>query len=86
VPKNYGMTDSLPSSLKPGGFTIADLVATGLRNNSGREFLQGRITIPYCTSGSVVQIRGKDPDGKYVTPPGENVRLYGSDDLRDAET
>lgn len=85
APRNYGMTDSLPSARQAGGFTIADLVSSGMRNNSGREFFQGRIIIPYLRSGAVVQLRGKDPDGKYFTPPGDNVRLYGGDELRDAD-
>ncbi len=85
APRNYGMTDSLPSARRAGGFTVADLVASGMRTVNGREFLQGKITIPYVTNGAVVSIRGKDPDGKYVTASGDNVRLYGSDELREAD-
>lgn len=84
-PRNYGAAESLPSALTPGGFTRADLIASGMMTSAGRDFHQGKITIPYLHNGSVLQVRGKDPAGKYTTPPGENVRLYNADALRGAE-
>ena len=80
VPK--GM--SLVKSLK-GDYTIADLEASGMLTKSGRDFHQGRITIPYLSRDTVLQVRGKDPEGKYFTPAGDQVRLYNADVLRDAE-
>lgn len=84
-PRNYGLCESLPSALKPGGFTRADLIGSGMLTVKGRDFHQGKITIPYLSSGTVLQVRGKDPDGKYTTPTGDNVRLYDVDALRGAE-
>ena len=80
VPRNYGVSGSLPSA-----HSREVQTSTGMVMGNGKEFLQQRITIPYTSSDAVVQIRGKDPDGKYVTPPGQNVRLYNVDALRDAE-
>ena len=80
VPKNYGICDSLPSE-----FSRAALIASGLMTDTGKEFFQKRIIIPYLSSGAVVQVRGKDVDGKYFTPTGANVRLYNIDALRDAD-
>ena len=80
VPRNYGICASLP-----GDFSRATASATGLLSENGKEFHQHRITIPYLSSGAVVQVRGKDPDGKYFTPTGANARLYNIDALREAE-
>lgn len=86
APMGTSVVASLPSSLVPGGFTRADLEASGMQTKNGRDFHQGKITLPYLSSGSVIQVRGKDPDGKYFTPTGDSVRLYNSDALRGAET
>lgn len=80
VPKNYGICSSLATSWK-----AADLIASGMMNSSGREYFQDRITIPYLSHGTVLSVRGKDPKGKYFTATGDVVRLYGIDDLREAE-
>lgn len=85
VPKGKLVCESLPHALVPGGFTRADLQESGMLTHTGAEFLAGRITIPYLSGEHVVQVRGKDPAGKYVTPAGDRVRLYGSDDLRNAD-
>jgi hypothetical protein len=80
VPKNWGACKSLPTDHKK-----ADLIASGMMTEGGREYFSDRITIPYLSRGSVLSIRGKDPQGKYFTATGDVVRLYGVDDLADAE-
>lgn len=66
-----------------------DLAATGLvyrdGPRKGDDFFYDHILIPYQSHGSVVQIRGKKVGGKYMTGPGENVRLYNIDSLDEAE-
>lgn len=69
-------------------FDPKDILATGLcvdRNGSIKDFFQGLVTIPYRVHGSVVQIRGKDMSGKYVTPPGQKTRMFNTDVLLDRE-
>lgn len=61
-----------------------DLIAAGLMTQSGRDFHSDRILIPYTTRGTVVQVRGKDPAGKYFTPTGHAVRLFNADTLAGA--
>lgn len=85
VPRGRMVSEDLPSALKPGGFRRQDLEESGMVSVRGGEFLAGKITIPYLSGSHVLQIRGKDPAGKYVTPAGDSVRLYNADDLRDAE-
>ena len=80
IPKNWGATKELP-----GTHTRADLIASGMLTEGGREYFSDRITIPYQSRGSVLSIRGKDPQGKYFTAIGDSVRLYCPDDLQDAE-
>lgn len=84
--RGVGLMGSLPSAGREGGFTRAELEETGLLYASGKEFLEGRITIPYMAHRQVVQVRGKDMLGKYVTPAGEEVKLYGADDLAGRDT
>lgn len=50
------------------------------------DFLRDCITIPYHVAGNVVQVRGKRLDGKYLTPPRQEARLFNTDALWDAET
>lgn len=45
--------------------------------------LEGRIVIPYIELGRVVQLRGKDPEGKYNTLAGDKARAYNLDSLHD---
>lgn len=69
-----------------------DVVHAGWMNPKGQEFFSGHILIPYTAHGVVVQVRGrayvpgKDlPGAKYVTPAGDNVRLYNADALHGAQ-
>ena len=80
VPRGYGISTSLPTD-----FSRAALISSGLLTDTGKEYFQKRIIIPYVASGAVVQIRGKDVDGKYFSTPGSNARLYNVDALRDAD-
>lgn len=80
VPRGMSVTGSLPGDHK-----IADLKASGMLGESGRDFHSGKITIPYLSRGIALQVRGKDPVGKYFTPPNDNVRLFNQDVLRGAE-
>lgn len=59
----------------------------GEHHRAGDDFFRGpKVLIPYISSGSVVQVRGRDwPEGKYQTGPGESIRLYGTDSLRGAD-
>lgn len=43
------------------------------------DFLRDCITIPYHLTGNPVLIRGKKIGGKYLTPPGQDSRLFNSD-------
>lgn len=80
IPRSFSACRSLPTE-----HPIADLKASGMLTESGREFHSGRIVIPYLSRGSVLQVRGKDPAAKYFTPTGDSVRLYNQDALRDAD-
>lgn len=80
VPQNYGITSCLPNPHKRD-----DLIASGMLTEQGREYFSDRITIPYLSRGTVLSVRGKDPKGKYFTAKGDVVRLYGVDDLQEAD-
>jgi len=80
APRGFGMCRSLP-----GQHSVAELKATGMMREDGSDFHSGKILIPYLTRGHSVQVRGKDMEGKYFTPAGEQVRLYNADALRGAE-
>jgi 5S rRNA maturation endonuclease (ribonuclease M5)/archaellum biogenesis ATPase FlaH len=80
--------NALYKHLRSKGFETKDILATGLcvEKPAGiRDFLRGVVTIPYLVNGSVVQIRGKDMHGKYVTPPNQKTRLFGTDNLISSE-
>ncbi len=79
VPKGYSICASLD------GYSRKDFETAGMISH-GSEFHGGRVTIPYLQRDRVIQIRGKDIEGRYYTPPGEAVRLYNADSLCDAET
>lgn len=82
VPNGWSLSGSLQTTNK-----VADVIASGLMSDKGQDFFVNRITIPYTTHGEVVQLRGKDPrpGGKYLTPTGDDVRLFNVDRLRDAQ-
>lgn len=68
-----------------------DVVNAGILTKEGQEFFSGHILIPYVSHGQVVQLRGKifvpgKINGKYVSPIGDDARLYGTDDLLGAKT
>lgn len=87
VHNQYGWVDpywSLVSQLRDEGFTDEDLKSAGVMDKNGRDFFRGHITIPYIVDGRVVQMRGKDPNGRYYTATGDRVRVYGADDVKDA--
>lgn len=69
----------LGKHLLASGFTKQDLDACNLIKPDGSDFFVNRITIPYMVNGNVLQIRGKDMNGKYFTPPGDQVRPYNID-------
>lgn len=79
---------TLYGHLRDLGFKSSDILATGLvveRDQSVRDFFNGQITIPYIIAGNVVMLRGKDPAGKYLTPPGQKTRLFNTDVVWGAE-
>lgn len=80
VPDNWSLSRSLP-----GEHTIADKISAGILTQAGQEFFRDKITIPYLSHGSCVQLRAKAQKGKYFTPNGESVRLFNADALRTAE-
>jgi hypothetical protein len=68
--------------------TFADLRSAGIVTEGGQDFFSNHILIPYLSHGDVVQLRGRamspTAQAKYVTPAGDNTRIYGSDDLHGA--
>lgn len=89
VGNKWSLTGSLPEEFKRD-----ELLASGLvyrdGPRQGRDFFYDHLLIPYISHGNVVQIRGRATaadvkGGKYLTGPGEPVRLYGIDDLDGAE-
>jgi len=79
VPANWSLCNSLPTQ-----HTVADLISAGIKTTAGGDFFKDKLIIPYLSHGAVVQMRGKDPAGKYYTPAGENVRLFNADRLQGA--
>ena len=78
VPRSYSLCAGLD-------FTVADQTAAGVRTATGRDFFKDKIIIPYLQRGSVVQVRGKDIEGKYFTCSGDSVRLFNSDSMAGAD-
>lgn len=74
-----GNIDAKREELKTSGLVFRD----GPRE--GQDFFWNHLLIPFIVRGSVVQIRGKvlDPGkgGRYMTGPGEHVRVFNEDDL-----
>lgn len=99
VTQKRGLSDDLVKSAKIGwadggllthlvasGYEIDDIKQTGLINQFGSDFLQGKITLPYMEYGDVVTIRGKEIGGKYLGLPGSQARMYGIDVIRGEQT
>lgn len=78
-------------SLTDGLGTRKELLATGLvhrdGDREGQDFFYDHLLIPYHSHGQVVQIRGRAMSGpsRYMTGPGESVRLFNSDALIGAD-
>lgn len=77
-----------------GAHHVDDLKTTGLvyrdGPRQGKDFFYNHLLIPYRSRGTTVQLRGRTLDphasgGKYMTGPGEEVRLFNADDVDDAE-
>lgn len=91
VEGRFGWADkyvTLSGLLKDEGFTTEDLKAAGVVNKNGpaegQDTFRGQIVIPYIVANNVVQLRGKDPEGRYYTAQEDRVRLYGQDDVDEA--
>lgn len=70
-----------------------DLLETGLvyidGPRKGKDFFYDHLLIPYVRNGRVVQLRGRamggQASGRYMTGPGERVRLFNEDSLDGAD-
>jgi hypothetical protein len=78
---------SLAHELKTAGNEWADLRSAGIATAEGQNFFSNHITIPYLTHGDVVQLRGRSmgAGAKYVTPGGDQCRLFNVDALHGAK-
>jgi hypothetical protein len=77
----YGV-DGLHVHLKEHGFTEEQILASGLVDKNGREFLQGTMTIPYLIAGKAYHLRGRtlgNSQQKYLTPTGLKGRLFNAE-------
>lgn len=96
VAKKLGLTIpgwSLTGSL-PGKWSEEQLGSAGLifrdGGMKGRDFFRSNLLIPYLSRGAVVQMRGRSwplssSGPKYLSGPGESVRLYNQDALGEAD-
>jgi len=78
----YSDGKSLIPLLFKQGFTKEEVIASGMMDQYGREFLAGCIAIPYLSFGKVLQIRGRKLDNsknKYLTPTGHKAKLFNAD-------
>lgn len=76
---------SLRDHLLEKGHKREDLRNAGLLGEGDRDFFSDVVVIPYRVRGTVVALRAKKLGGKYLSSPGKDNRLYGVDDLADAE-
>lgn len=78
---------SLGHELKGAGNEWADLRSAGVVNSDGQNFFSNHVTIPYLSHGDVVQLRGRAMGSgpKYVTPGGDQSRLFNADALLGAK-
>lgn len=83
----WAVGNTLLKVLRDKGFNDDQIKECGLFNEkkNWQEFFQGKVTIPYLVNGQCIQIRGKDMQGKYLTPPGDSTRLYNIDTTREAK-
>lgn len=68
------------------GFSLDEVKEAGLVGKSGRDFMRGRIVIPYFEYGAVVSMRGRNFAGragttKYLGLAGVKSKLYGTDSI-----
>lgn len=88
VAGGWSLTGTLPQDA-----TREQLLSTGLVHRegpkAGKDFFWRHVLIPYLSRGHCIQVRGRiwgeSSGGKYMTGPGEPVRLYNSDSLDGAE-
>jgi replicative DNA helicase/5S rRNA maturation endonuclease (ribonuclease M5) len=88
VAGGWSLVGSLPEEI-----TAAQVATSGLVHRdgprAGRDFFHRHLLIPYLRRGHTIQMRGRAwgeiSGGKYLTGPGEPVRLYNGDALEDAE-
>lgn len=88
VAGGWSLVGSLPEDI-----TKDQLLDTGLVHRdgakTGNDFFWRHVLIPYISRGHTIQMRGRAwgdvKGGKYLTGPGEPVRLYNSDSLDGAE-
>ena len=66
-------------------FTPDEMIQSGLVKQNGQDFLYAHITIPYYLDNNVVQVRGKEIGGKYLTPPGQKSYPFNIDFADGAE-
>jgi hypothetical protein len=79
---------SLAHELKLAGNEWADLRSAGIATPEGQDFFSNHVSIPYLSHGDVVQLRGRSlgkTGPKYVTPGGDQCRLFNSDALHGAK-
>jgi archaellum biogenesis ATPase FlaH len=87
VAGGWSLTGDLPEH------TSDQLKSTGLvyrdGPKAGKDFFYRHILIPYLARGHTIQLRGRiwgeTTGGKYMTGPGEPVRLYNADSLDGAD-
>lgn len=78
----------LGNHLKSLGFSAAELKASNLIKDDGSDFFINKLTIPYFFQGNVLQIRGREigsGPSKYLTPPGDEARLFNVDAARNQD-
>ncbi len=88
VAGGWSLTGSVPEDT-----TREQIASTGLVHKdgpkAGKDFFHRHILIPILTRGHCIQIRGRAwgevRGGKYMTGPGEPVRIYNPDSLDGAE-
>jgi archaellum biogenesis ATPase FlaH/5S rRNA maturation endonuclease (ribonuclease M5) len=88
VAGGWSLVGSLPEDVTPTQVKSTGLVhRDGVR--AGKDFFFRHLLIPYRSRGHTIQMRGRvwgeSKGGKYMTGPGEVVRLFNTDSLDGAE-